>query len=669
MTPPPQAHRDRRIFLALFFFTGLLIANGARAAAFVLSPHLPVETPAHYAFTMEDATGEIKAGAVLDGSQDAKFHPQPAGRTSLGVTSSTWWLRFEAKNPTDAPVAWVFTLPSSMVDLVDIYVMEGGREKGRFELGDKRPVGASPLSGEGYSVPVTTGPGQTTTIYVRLQNLLGDGLDMYFEVSSPEAFAAHQLKVWIFFGVILGGGLVLFLYNAVIYLVVRDSLYIWYLLYLFFVLLTFVAASGLGQHFIWSHEGRTSEAMPPFASSLALIFVVQFSRKFLETKRTWPGIDRLLKGFMAYLALPPIVFLAGYGGLAAKLVMSASIILMALPFLGAWAWLSGQKTALIFTLGWGVWFASLCSLSGRILGLLPTNDFTLRIGWIGILGEAILFALALAVRIRLLRLEKAAAEEREHAALRRTKEELEILVGQRTQELQRLNREKDRLFSIVAHDLRNPFTGVVGMADMLSAQIHQMTPAEIDSCLRDLRHSADTFHKLLENLLSWALLQLGGVKFRPEAVDFSSLAKQCINLFAQAAQEKELRIETEGIANLRLEADPQMLETIVRNLLSNAIKYSRPGGRVALSARRDTGTVEIAVSDEGVGLDEERAARLFDFAERTSSPGTQGEKGTGLGLQLCRELVEIHGGKLTVVSRPDAGTTFRFSLPQPPKPA
>lgn len=664
------------IFSPLSVIGGVLVwaaivlwAPEMRAEAFRLSPGMPVESPLRFMSVREDPSGQLTFDEIR--SDPAAFQPLVKERTSLGITSSAWWLRFEATNPENVPVEWVFNVPFPLFDLVDVFVLEEGKDVRHFALGDKRPLASRPLVGEGFAVPIITDPGESTTVYLRLQSPLGDGLDAHFEVSSLTAYAERQLNVWMFLGIMLGGAGVLFLYNLVVCLVVRDRLYLWYLLYLFFGIWAFVAASGIGDRFIWSHRGTVSEMIPPLTSALAFLFVIQFSRSFLETRRVFPRIDWFLRVLMAYFLVPPLAFLGGESALAAKLIMSGCIALAMLPFLGVVAWLRGQKTALIFALAWGFWFACISPLSARMLGLLPTNDFTLRLGWIGILGEAILFALALAGRIRLLRMEKSAAEAREHDALRRSKEELEALVQERTQELaagyeelRRLNREKDKLFSIVAHDLRNPFAGVINLADILSREIHNMPPQEVDEYLRHLRQSAETFHRLLENLLSWATLQLGGFKFSPETFELAPVADRCASLFAQSAHEKNVRIEIEGTEGLRVRADRQMLEMIIRNLLSNAIKYSHPGGRVLLAARRTDSGVEIAVSDEGVGMDSTTAASLFDFTERKSTPGTAGESGTGLGLQLCKELVEKHGGKITVESRPDEGTIFRFILPQ-----
>ncbi len=630
--------------------------------AFELGPDMPVVAPLGEFKVLEDTDRDIPVPAVITGQLNADFQPLPSGRTSLGITDLPWWMRFEAVNHTEEPVEWVMNIPFSITDEVDFYVVTAGEEVASYELGDKRPLANRPLAGEGFAIPVTTPAGETTVVYVRLLNRLGDGLDLFAEVSSPQAYYQNQLKVWIFYGIVVGGIVILLLYNAVVYTVVRDENYLWYLLYLCCALTTFLSISGFVSHYLWTHEGTLTEFIPPLFSSLTFIFVLQFSRKFLETKQRVPRLDWLLRGLMVYFVLPPVAFLLGGSALAAKMIMVGCLGLSILPVISAYIWWEGHRAALIFTLGWGIWFVSIGMMAGRIMGLVPSNDFSLRIGWIGILGEAILFALALAYRIRRLQAEKAAAEERERAALLRSKEELEALVRERTKELSIMNSEKDKLFSIIAHDLRNPFNGVIGLAEALCVGIHDMSRTEVDSCLRDLHSSATHLYKLLENLLSWALLQRGGMTYKPEQVELDPLVEQCLAIYQQAAQQKQLSVRKNGAAGITVTADPRMLATVVRNLISNAIKYSHDGDIVSIETRQRNGSVEIIVRDEGVGIDGDSLDKLFVLGEKTSAPGTHDESGTGLGLQLCKELIDTHGGSLSVESRPGKGATFTVQL-------
>lgn len=647
-----------------------LLLGPDSSAQYILEPNLEVDAPVEQATVLPDPSGKLTATDIISGQHEGKFQRISNRSASLGISDTAWWVRFEATNPTEVPLPWVINFPFSVTDLVDFYVVMDGTVVDSYALGDKRPLANRVLPGEGFAIPVVNPPGKTITVLTRLHNPRGDGVDAYFEISSPRAYQEAQLHTWLFYGAIFGGILILLLYNTVIYAVIRERIYLWYLLYLFFAFASFITITGLGTQFIWSNRGALSEFFPPLFSSLALFFVVQFSRKFLDVENQLPRIDLALRGMMIYFTLPPLAFLLGQGSLAAILIMVGCLILTSLPVLGAYLWRQGQRAAFIFTLGWSVWFASIGLLAARIIGLAPTNDFTLRLAWVGILGEAVLFALALADRIRYLRHQRDAAEERERAALLRSKEELEAVVLERTrelaeqhEELRKTNNEKDKFFSIIAHDIRNPINGVIGLADMLSATIHEMSRTEVDECLRDLGDSARNLSKLLENLLSWALLQRGGLQLQSEPVPLDPLLDKCLGIYLPAAQQKHLKLRKGGEPHLIVYADWRMLETILRNLVNNAIKYSKPDGAVTLKAEREEENIVIAVSDEGVGMSQRIIDNLFNVGERTSMPGTQGERGTGLGLQLCYELIQRHGGRLEVESQPGVGSTFRIYLP------
>jgi len=642
----------------------MFLPNFSVGAEFELSKDMPVVTPFAQMEVFEDPSSRMGVEEVRAEAAAGRFSPISGSRTSFGITRAAWWIRSAAHNPTDEPITWVFNVAYSQTDTVDIYEFRDTQPVNSWSLGDKRAPSARPLPGGGYAVPITTPPGETTTLYARLHNRLGDGLEAFTEVSSVPAFERRQQEIALFLGFVLGGGVILWLYNAVVFVVVRDRLYFWYLLYLGFTLATIVAITGIGTRFCWTHEGTWSEAALPLFSSLSLLFVVQFSRSFLDTREQVPVLDRVLQGVLIYFLLPPIAFYLGSSVLAAYMVMIGCVALVLLPVLGVMLWMRGHKAAPIFTLGWGIWSVSIALLALRVLGVVPSNDFTLRIAWVGILAEAVVFALALANRIRGLQSEKIAAEAREREVLARSKEQLEATVAERTKELEEANRVKDRFFSIIAHDLKSPLSGVLGLSEILKTEAPDMTPTELQEALDDLNASTVNLHKLVENLLAWAMLQQGRLVCTPEAVNLDALLRESLEVSEQAAREKGITVETAGLSGISVTADRSMLGTVLRNLVSNAIKFSRPHETVAINIRPAGTDVEISVSDHGIGMTPEKQRALLRTETVTSSSGTAGEQGTGLGLRLCRELLELQGSTLQVESEVGQGSRFWFTLPQ-----
>jgi len=230
-------------------------------------------------------------------------------------------------------------------------------------------------------------------------------------------------------------------------------------------------------------------------------------------------------------------------------------------------------------------------------------------------------------------------------------------------ELALLNEEKDKFFSIIAHDMKSPFTALLGLSTILANKAGSFPEEEVVQHASLIRRAADQAFKLLEDLLDWSRLQLGRMEYSPKVIDVSEVIQTNMVRFQPVAELKRIDIEGKAASGTIATADLHMVDTILRNLISNAIKFTAGGGKVTIDARANGKWTEVSVADEGVGIEAERVGSLFDLGEKTSTRGTDGETGSGLGLQLCKELVERHGGELSVESAKNEGTTFRFTLP------
>jgi signal transduction histidine kinase len=222
---------------------------------------------------------------------------------------------------------------------------------------------------------------------------------------------------------------------------------------------------------------------------------------------------------------------------------------------------------------------------------------------------------------------------------------------------------KDKFFSIIAHDLKNPMNNILGFSDLLSLKFKDKMDEDTEYISRAIRESVIQTNILLENLLEWALSQTGKVPYSPEAIDLRSFIKEESEFYMAFAENKQLKLDTEGISDLAIKADKNMLKTILRNLFTNAIKYSHPGDTIFIGSVRNQSMAEISVTDKGVGMDKRTIENLFSPYEKITTRGTRDEKGSGLGLVLCKEFVEKHHGKIWVRSEPGNGASFHFTLP------
>ncbi len=231
------------------------------------------------------------------------------------------------------------------------------------------------------------------------------------------------------------------------------------------------------------------------------------------------------------------------------------------------------------------------------------------------------------------------------------------------EKLERMNSEKDKFFSIIAHDLRSPFQGFIGLTQIMAEQINILSKSDLSEMSSELHKSANSLYKLLQNLLEWSQVQKGTIPFEPHSLPLSELVSQSRESLEQRAAQKGITIETRIPGSVMVYADEKMLNTVLRNLMSNAVKFTKKDGRVVISAKPiDGGMIEVSVTDTGIGMSEANVAKLFRLDHKVGRAGTEGEPSTGLGLLLCGEFVEKHGGRIWVDSRENVGSTFHFTV-------
>lgn len=231
-----------------------------------------------------------------------------------------------------------------------------------------------------------------------------------------------------------------------------------------------------------------------------------------------------------------------------------------------------------------------------------------------------------------------------------------------TEELETLDSTKDKFFSIIAHDLRSPFQALLSSTELLSTEIATLSHEDIITMSSALNDNFKNLLTLLDNLLQWSLIQRNKLDYVPINLKLSDLVNKIIETSNQGAKKKNISIYNNVNAGTLVYADVDMLRIVVQNLITNAIKFTNAGGKIIVSSIEKDDFVEFSVRDSGVGIESERASKLFNFAALASATGTAGERGTGLGLPLCKEFVERNDGKIWVESELGKGTKFTFTL-------
>jgi len=320
-----------------------------------------------------------------------------------------------------------------------------------------------------------------------------------------------------------------------------------------------------------------------------------------------------------------------------------------------------------------IWMGIVLRLTGKITGVMVVQDYYNPLAF-GEKEKQILQFVSEQIALAIDRKIAQEQVEKYYNALANSRDELEESTSELTHlnkvlkkseiELKELNASKDRFFSIIAHDLKNPFSSLLGISKMLTQDLRNMTMKELQESSDVMYSSAQNLYKLLENLLDWSRLQSGLLEIKPKNFNVRELVTHGIVLFSTSAEQKRISIKNNINKLHQVFADPEMIDTVIRNLISNSIKFTKPGGLIDITSAKKNGSIEIIVKDNGVGISTNIKRNLFKIDSKVSMPGTENEPGSGLGLMLCKDLVKINKGKISVKSKIGKGSEFIITLPK-----
>ncbi|MBI9104120.1 MAG: hypothetical protein JEY99_17015 [Spirochaetales bacterium] len=230
--------------------------------------------------------------------------------------------------------------------------------------------------------------------------------------------------------------------------------------------------------------------------------------------------------------------------------------------------------------------------------------------------------------------------------------------------LENSNKDKDNFYRILSHDLKAPFQGLVGLLEVLHGEYDTLEKEEVQEYIRNIHDSTKRTYRLLENLMEWSGVQGGQMKWTPDEMDFSLIVQDVLDMFTIGARDKGITISSEVEPGMTVFADRRMLSSVIRNFVYNGIKFTDKGGSIKVKAKESVDYYEISVDDTGVGIHPDNLRKLLRRGETDTTPGTAQESGSGLGLKICRQYIEMNGGQMWVRSEPGRGSSFLFSLPK-----
>ncbi len=619
---------------------------------------------------LEDEEHQFTLDEVLE--IDIPHYPIEEGEVlNFKHTESKFWILFDLENKTGEELFLIGGNP--MIHYLNIYVLDTLGNVTSVKSGTMTPHHTRSLRSSDFTFSL--GKHAQSKIIIETYT----PTDFIFElfIGSSKALIEDLHYTDTLNGIWLGIMLAMILYNLFILFNIRDKIYLYYILHISVAVLMMLRFKGIAFDWLWPNSPVFNEGTSIF-TCLIVITSILFSTNFLDMEKYAPRANRFfqLLAVLAVLNIIPIQMdIRPFANIAIQL--NAAILSISLFFVSIYIYFTGNMVAKYYIIAWTTLLASNVILILTLNGVLPVNTYTLSSFQFGSAVEAILLSNALADKINQYKLEKQSAQqlafEQAKENERIVKEQniiLEEKVQLRTEELKQekekyeeLNITKDRIFAILGHDLRKPALAFRGVARKVNYLLKKNDFKSINLIGESIEKDAYALNQLIDNLLNWALTQKNAVPCNPMDVDMEDVLENVLLIFEKVASDKKIQIEINVPENLTAWVDRNALLTILRNLLDNAMKYSNEGGTVQLKARSDNGKIEISIKDDGVGMPEEKIKDLFVLKRGKSKKGTANEKGTGLGLHLVHELINMNKGDILVKSELNKGTEFIIILP------
>lgn len=608
---------------------------------------------------LEDPSGSVTIADARSALMATRYTRHDKDTLNAGYSRSAFWLKVDLhylpKDP-QAQRTWLLELAYPPLDHLELYVPDdagGYRLAGR--TGDALPFASREIRQNNYLFTVDFKAGEQKTLYLRLQS--EGSIQAPLTLWSSTAYLEDQpLRLYVL-GLIYGVLLGMLMYNLFIYLSVRDTSYLYYILYIASFGMYQLSVNGAAVEYFWPDNPWWANAATPFLIGASALFGSLFARSFLHTALYSRWLDRLLLVLVGTGAV--VMLLSLMTSYALALVFTVTIFVA-----GIKAWCCGQRVARYFIIAWSAFLIGGVVNTMMVLGYLPNVFLTMYASQIGSAIEVALLSLALADRINAMR-------EQQAQILFDASQKLEVL----NQQLAHSNQLKDEFLATLTHELRTPMNGVIG-----SLELMQTVPLAGD--LAQYQHtaagSARDMMRMVNGILTLTELQAGRLSAQAQVFSLRGVLDTLRQQFQGNAQGKglEFSIDVAGQLPDRLEGDAGKLMQCLECLLDNAFKFTHEGAvrlRVVGVPRPD-GHLDLTfiVTDSGIGFAHLDEATLYQRFFQVDGSTTREYGGLGIGLAICRQLIELLGGRLTHHSEPRKGSRFQLEvavIAVPPEPA
>nr|WP_121273329.1 sensor histidine kinase [Pedobacter schmidteae] len=613
----------------------------------------------------EDKGANLNLEQIQSLSKKGQFKYGKTEILNLGNTKSAFWLRVDYTSNETKTNYLLLDVPN--IEHIDCYTHT---DQGILHLkaGSILPSGAGVITTNNFIFELPIQPKNLTvkTLWLRLKtnNILIVPVKMATSENFVQGKSVKNSLEIIYIGILL----TLFVFNIFLYFSIKDKTYLYYSLYVF-SLAVYVVTYLRGYSYLLGTDFRIFINLYPHVFlSISIIASILFSQKFLNLKSLTSIWSKAYNLLIICSLLMFVTSLCGFKSISAALAQLISIVASVILWTsGVAAYRNGHKPAKYYILAWTFIAVTVVAIVLSMEGIVTYHDYSFEFVPIGSTIELLLLAFALGDRYRTIINNEQKMRDENYALIQTQNQGLENLVEERTlklsetiQQLQASNNVKNKLFSIIAHDLRSPFNSLVSIFSLKDTDL--LTHDELKMLLNENKKNIDTIHNTLNNLLYWAKSQMEGIKTHPGSFSLKELIDELSLVYAPLIQAKGIRIHLESAAQDMVYADENQIQLVLRNLIDNAIKFTPPAHSISIQLTTKQKHMEIcvsnSVSDTGIlNIDSMTNPDAFEITH-----GTGQEKGIGLGLHLCREYIKGNGSELRVKIK-DQQVSFCFELP------
>lgn len=640
---------------------------------------------------LEDEQGELSIVEVSNGSASDSFKQNTSDVPNFGYIDSVFWVRFTLDNPSHSIFRGYVEYNYPTIDRIEFYRPRDDGLYNKVISGDQVPFSSREFNHRTFLFEIEVPPDSSRTFYMRVRST---AVTMPLMVWSEDALLDHIPREQIILGVYYGILLIMVIFNAFVFLSLKDRTYLFYILYVSSFLMFELVINGTAFQYLWSDQVWWANNSLVLFSTLGAFFALQFSREFLQTSLYVPVLHKILR-YGGWLALLNFVICFFDYSISNRMVIALVGVMVPVTFAsGLLCRRRGNYTARYYILAWTVLFAGVMVHVLKTYGYLPTLFVTDWADEFGSAAEVALLSFGLAARINeMKRKETEMLEElrqkndelgRKNRLLVNYEKTLEQRINERTAELHEAlsslntsNQElieareraihadqmKSEFLANISHELKTPMQGIMGFSKLGVNKAGKTGEKKLAEYFQTIYSSGNRLLNLINNLIDLSKLESGGETYEFRKVKLSFLTQLVISEMEEGAKKKNQTIvfplpDFDDSATV----DYQKLITVIRNYLKNAIHFSPEGNSIEIAIKKEDKSLHYTVKDYGIGIPGGELDTIFDrFAESSRTKTNAG--GTGLGLAICRKIIQNHGGQVWAESSHELGSTFHFTVP------